>query len=176
MSWKSTHDFVRNNVEQGSVNHCALSLYLMGREKFAFYVQNWMEFWDNLGIMSAADVAKYLLWQVGKFSQWTLASKDFLITNWRIYFEIFERFTLHCIIPFMLGKLAVNAERQLVRAHGTNLKMWQINSPVGRGLTIHVVVPIAHTKLLIETRLIGAHVRDSASVFIAQVKNLEIVF
>ena len=47
-------------------------------------------------------------------------------------------------------------------------------SPVGRICAIKVVLPVADAVLLVESSVVGTHVRDSTSVFITHMEELTV--
>jgi len=48
--------------------------------------------------------------------------------------------------------------------------------PVGRGGAVHVIVPVADSKLLVEAGLVGAHVGNPAAVLVTHVENHAVKF
>lgn len=43
-------------------------------------------------------------------------------------------------------------------------------------MTVHIIIPVAHTKFLIETGLVGAHVWNSPSILVAHMENHAVEF
>ncbi|CAB0004796.1 unnamed protein product [Nesidiocoris tenuis] len=51
----------------------------------------------------------------------------------------------------------------------TKLPIWSLSA-------VNIVIPIAYSVLLIERRIVGADIRDTASIFVAHVENLTVMF
>ena len=58
---------------------------------------------------------------------------------------------------------------QLDQHHGTDNIL-----PVRRGGAVHVIIPVADPKLLVEAGLVGAHVGNPSAVLVTHVENLAI--